>query len=252
MKILWSIAVKIATFVLLAVCGVKIIFDSVNWMSTIAVGLIMVISFPLSAIVHEFGHMLFGAMVKIKAVPDSESFLTFLKQTFLNWWDASSCKLIPKTEKNLRARIIFTAMGGAAVNLIFIILGIIALSVSAVPTELCVLMPASFHLLALNALPFNFENGKSDGEIIFELIKNGDEAKVMLAVLQVQAQVLNGKPIAEIDEKLLFELPQIREDDLSFISLCELRYEYFTAKGDSENSEKWRTRFEELEQEYLN
>ena len=248
MKIAWSIAVKIVAFVLLAYCGIRVIFDSNSWISAVIVGIVMVLSFPLSAILHELGHTLFGSIVKIKAVPDKN----FLKDTLLYWWDASSCKIIPKTEKNLRARIIFTAFGGVAVNLIFIVLGIVALCVPAVSTGLCALMPASFHLLALNILPFNFDNGKSDGEIILQLLKNEDEAKVMLAVLQVQAHILNGKPIAEIDEKLLFDLPQIREDDLSFISLCELRCEYFTAKGDSANAEKWHTRFEELKQEYLN
>ena len=251
MKLIWSIAVKIAAFALLAYCGTRVIFDSNSWILAVAVGIIMVISCPLSAILHELGHMLFGAMVKIKAVPDSESFAAFLKDTFLNWWDASSCKIIPKTESGLRGRIIFTALGGSVINVIFIVLGIIALCVPSVPTGLCALLPASFHLLMLNALPFNFENGKSDGEIVLELIKNGDEAKVMLAVLQVQAQVLSGKPIGEIDEKLLLDLPQIREDDLSFISLCELRAEYCTAKGDTVNAEKWRTRFEQLKEEYL-
>lgn len=251
MKIFWSIAVKIAAFVLLAYCGTRVIFDSTGWISALAVGLIMVISCPLCAILHELGHMLFGAVVKIKAVPEGKNFSAFLKQTFLNWWDASSCKIIPATETGLRGKVIFTAIGGPAVDFIFVVLGIVALCASSVPTGLCALMPAAFHLLALNALPFNFDNGKSDGEIIYELIKNGDEAKVMLAVLNVQAQVLGGKPIEKIDEKLLFDLPQIREDDESFIALCELRCEYFTAKGDTGNAEKWRTRFDQLKKEYL-
>lgn len=246
-----NIAVKAATLVLLAVCGTMVIFDSVNWMVTVAVGLIMILSFPLSAILHELGHTLFGAAVKIKAVPDG-TVSNYLKQTFLNWWDASSCQIIPKTDKNLRGRIIFTAVGGIAVNAIFIILGIVALCVDAVPTELCALLPASFNLLALNALPFNLVDGKSDGRVILDLIKNSDEAQVMLAVLQAQAQILSGKPISELDENLLFNLPQIREDDASFISLTELRWQYYLAKGDTENAEKWRVRFEELKKEYLN
>lgn len=246
MKLIWSIAVKIAAFVLLAYCGIRVISDSGMYLA-IVTGIIMVISCPLSAILHELGHMFFGAMVKIKAVPDK----SFIKDTFLNWWDSSSCKIVPKTETGLRGRVIFTAIGGSAINLIFIVLGIIALCVPAVPTCLCALLPASFHLLALNAMPVSYSDGKSDGEIVIELIKNGDEAKVMLAVLTVQAQVTKGKLIAEVDEKLLFDLPQIREDDFSFISLCELRAEYFTAKGDEENAEKWRTRFEHLKSEYL-
>ena len=68
----------------------------------------------------------------------------------------------------------------------------------------------------------------------------------MLAVLTVQAQVLKGKPIEEADEKLLFDLPVIREDDPAFISLTELRYEYFSAKGDAEQAEKYKSRLESL------
>ena len=99
-------------------------------------------------------------------------------------------------------------------------------------------------------MPFDFDNGKTDGRIVAELIKLTDSAKVTLAVLTVQAQILQGKKIEEIDENLLFGVPQIAEDDLSFISLTELRYEFFKAKGDSENAEKWKTRFEELKQQY--
>ena len=99
-------------------------------------------------------------------------------------------------------------------------------------------------------MPFDFDNGKTDGRIVAELIKLTDSAKVTLAVLTVQAQILQGKKMEEIDGKLLFEVPQIAEDDLSFISLTELRYEFFKAKGDSENAEKWKTRFEELKQQY--
>lgn len=247
MKLIWSIAVKIAAFALLAYCGVRVIFDSSHWIVTVFTGIIMVLSCPLASILHELGHTLFGATVKIRAIPDKG----FLKNTFLNWWNSSSCKIIPKTEEGLRGRVIFTAIGGPAINLVFIILGIVALCVPAVPTELCALLPASFHLLALNALPVSYADGKSDGEIVLELAKNGDEAKVMLAVLTVQAQVLGGKPIGGVDEKLLFDLPQIREDDAGFISLCELRAEFFTAKGDTRNAEKWRTRFEQLKAEYL-
>ena len=247
MKLAWSIAVKIASFALLAYCGIRVIFDTDSWIWTVAVGTVMVLSCPICAILHELGHILFGATVKIRAIPEKG----FIKNTFLNWWDSSSCNIIPKTDEGLRGRIIFTAIGGSAVNAVFILLGIIALSVPSVPTGLCALMPASFHLLALNALPISYDGGKSDGEIIAELIKGGDEAKVMLAVLCVQAQVLGGKPIGEVDEKLLFDLPQIREDDISFISLCSLRAEYFTAKGDSVNAEKWNNRFEQLKEEYL-
>lgn len=191
--------------------------------------------------VHELGHMLFGACVKIKAKP----------KITLRLDSPSFCKIIPKTDKNLKGRIIFTTFGGLAVNLIFIILGVVALFVPAVPVWLSVALPPSFYLFVLNALPLSFSTGKTDGLVILELAKNTDNAKVLLAVLTVQAQVLNGKPIEEVDEKLLFDLPQIQEDDQAFISLTELRYEYFKAKGEEDKAELWKNRFEELQKEYL-
>ena len=104
-------------------------------------------------------------------------------------------------------------------------------------------LPSSVYLFFLNLY-----GSSSDAAVCENLLSNTDEAKVMLAVLTVQAQVLNGKPIEEVDEKLLFDVPVIQEDDPSFISLTELRYEYFKAKGETEQAEKYKSRLEDLKQ----
>ncbi|MDE7453847.1 MAG: hypothetical protein K2N22_05500, partial [Clostridia bacterium] len=149
----------------------------------------------------------------------------------INFLKTSSCKIIPKTDKNLKGKIIFTALGGLIVNALCIIFGGLAFAFDWIPTEICAIIPASFYLLFLNALPFVYAGGKTDGLVVYELAKNTDCSKVMLAVLTIQAQVLKGKLIEEVDEKLLFDIPQIQEDDESFIALSELLYEYFKAKG---------------------
>lgn len=192
------------------------------------------VSIPLSSVLHELGHMACGASVKIYTIPH------------FKLYTSSSVKLKPKTDKNLKPKVIFTALGGLIVNLLCIILGIVALCVSAVPAELSGILPFSFYLFTLNALPFVYFDGKTDGLIVYDIIKNTDEAKVMLAVLTVQAQVLNGKAIEEVDEALLFSVPQIQEDDESFIALTQLRSEYYTAKGDEEKAQKYKQRFEDL------
>ena len=199
----------------------------------------MVLALPFSSLVHELGHMLFGAICKIKAVPQFKLF------------GSSSCKLIPKTDKNLRLRLYFTAMGGILINLLLFALGLLALWVDAVPDWLALFMPASVYLIFMNIMPVQFANGKTDGLVCRNLLTDEDDVQVMLAVLTVQAQVLNGKPIGEVEESLLFGVPQIREDDESFIALTELRYEYFAAKGDTEQAEKYKQRFEQLKEEYL-
>lgn len=193
----------------------------------------IILALPFASLMHELGHVLVGAICKIKAVPKFKLF-------------GSSCvNLMPKTDNRLRVRLFFTAAGGLAVNLIIIILSSLPLYYSVFPVWLCVFLPSSVYLFMLNLY-----GSSSDAAVCNNLLYNNDEAKVMIAVLTVQAQVLEGKPIGEVDEKLLFDLPVIQEDDPSFISLTELRYEYFKAKGDEQQAEKYKARLEELK-EYL-
>ncbi|MDY6367106.1 MAG: hypothetical protein SPL13_01110, partial [Clostridia bacterium] len=42
----------------------------------------------------------------------------------------------------------------------------------------------------------------------------------------------------EIDSEFLFDLPQLPEDDLNFIALTDMRYNYYLDKGDFENAKK--------------
>lgn len=204
----------------------------------IAVWAAMLVALPFSSLLHELGHMLCGAMCKIKAVPKFKLF------------GSSSCKIIPKTDKILRRKIMFTACGGLIINALLFIFGIVALYVDIIPVWLALLVPSNVYLYIMNAMPVEF-NDKTDGRIFWELLSLNDNAKVMLAVLTVQAQVLKGKPIAEVDEQLLFGVPQIIESEQSFIALTELRYEYFKAKGETAQAEKYKARFEELKKEYL-
>lgn len=237
MKILAYVLSVIFFIALAGLYGTACWFDYGLW--AIAVWAAMIFAIPLCSLLHELGHMLFGAMCGIKAKPHFSLF------------GSSSCEVVPKKENNLKTRMYFTAFGGIIVNVL--IFGVIGLLVNShmLPYYCSFLMPANAYLAILNVIPAQLGNGATDGLVAAELIKNTDTAKVMLAVLAVQAQVLNGKPIEEVDEKLLFDLPVIQEDDQSFIALTELRYEYFKAKGNEEQAEKYRQRYEDLKQ-YLN
>lgn len=200
----------------------------------IAVCAAMVLAFPFSVVMHELGHVIIGACCKIKAVPKFGIF------------SSSLCKLIPKTHKNLKVRVYLTAVGGIFVNALFFILGMFALWFKACPVWLTLFMPANIYLFIMNDMPVMFPEGKTDGLVAWEILNGSDEAKVMLAVLGVQARILNGEKIEDIDEASLFGLPQIREDDMSFIALTDLRYRYFKAKGMEEEAEIYKKRFESL------
>lgn len=195
----------------------------------------VILALPFASFLHELGHMLFGAAVKIKSKPK------------LSLFGSSRCMLIPKTDKNLRGRLIFTALGGIIVNALFIVLGFVTIFVSVLPAWLCVFMPASVFLFLMNTVPAQLQSGKTDGQVLSGLISLSDEAVVMLAVMTVQARVLNGAKIEEVDEGLLFDLPVIREDDESFIALTGLRYEYCKAKGDEQGEKLYAARLKELQ-----
>jgi hypothetical protein len=77
----------------------------------------------------------------------------------------------------------------------------------------------------------------------------------MLAILKVQGQVNCGTLLKDIDESWLFDVPQLPEDDINFIILTRLRYEYFIAKDDDKRALEYYNRFNQLVQylpeEYL-
>lgn len=202
-----------------------------------------IISVLTATALHECGHALFGLLSGVRAKLSVKSLTSFFK--------TPSVEVIPKTDKNLKTRIIITSLGGVAVNLLFIVFGVLALAIPQIPLWLSAVSIIHIALFFDNLFPIEYNAGKSDGLVILELLKNEDSAKVTLAVLTVQAQVLSGKPIGEVDKKLLFDLPQIQEDDPAFISLTELRAEYFAAIGDEAQAQKYQSRFEQLKQDYL-
>lgn len=201
----------------------------------------IILALPFASLMHELGHMLIGAICKIKVKPHFSLF------------GNSYCDIMPKTDKHLKARVYFTVIGGDFINLLLIAIAFTCVELGGTFPYLPivgVIIPANIYLLIMNSFSVKYASGKSDGYISNSILSNSDEAQVMLAVLAVQAQLLNGKPIEEVDENLLFDLPVIAEDDLSFIALCELRYKYYEATGNLAEAEKYKKRFEQLKEEY--
>ena len=124
----FSILALVIAVICAAVCSVKLWFEYELWALLCYAAILFAL--PFSSFMHELGHMLFGAFAKIKAVPKFSLF------------GSSSCMLIPKTDENLRKRLIATACGGLAVNFVFILLGIVGLFVSRC-AFLTVFLPAS-------------------------------------------------------------------------------------------------------------
>ncbi len=112
------------------------------------------------------------------------------------------------------------------------------------------LIPYNAYLLLLNLAPVEYEGGKTD-TLVYLGLKNGyDAEKNMLAAMEIQGQLYEGKSFSQIDESLYFEQPVLCEDEPLFAVMLDLRYRYYLEKGDMEQAAKTLNRFAQIE-EYL-
>lgn len=186
-------------------------------------------------LVHELAHFAVGRLLKMGT-----------KKPEYRPLGSSSVEVSPRVFKGLRARMIVTAAAGPFSTLLFVALGVCTLAIPSIPQVYVIVLPYSAFLFLYNALPVEYACGKSDGLVIKELVKCDDSARVMLAVLKVQGMVNAGTSLKDVDKSLLFDLPQLAEDDVNFIVLTELRYEYFKALGEEEEAAKYLKRYEEI------
>lgn len=229
----------IVTLALAAYCGYVFCTRSafaalLPYVSALIYVALLALSVVAADFLHEGAHLLLGKCLKMGARIQRISILS-----------SSSVTLEPKGDVHLKARTAVTAAAGITVNLICVIVGVVALF-TPLPSELCVLLPYSFYIFAVNAVPLEYSGGKTDGLVLWELLTNAPSAQVMLGVLRVQAIVGAGTPLQNVDEALLLNLPQLPEDDANFTALTQLRLEYYQARGDPEKAEKYRLRLESL------
>ncbi len=204
---------------------------------TIAVAVAIVVFIPIGALLHECGHMLFGAMVHVKT------------KMHFSVFGSAYCDVWTKRSKGLRGRLIFTSLGGLIVNLLFIALGIVSLSVHAVPVWISLVLPASVYLFVLNVFPCTLGDGDTDGLVAKGFILMDDEAKVTLSVMAVQADVENGTSLDRIDRSRLEDLPQIQEDSPAYMALLQLKEQYYTSTGEEEAAARCHARLERLRED---
>lgn len=188
---------------------------------------------------HEGAHLLVGACCRMG-----------VKLGAYRIFRPSSVTVNPKGDGSMRLRMTAVSCAGLAVNAICLCVGLAAAVGTAVPAALSFLMPYSAYLLLLNGIPDDRNGAKNDGMVVWELIKGDDSSAVMLGILRIQGLVNGGTPLSEVPEDSFFNLPQLAEDDLNFILLTRLRYEYYLSRGDGEKAQKYLSRYKEIE-EYL-
>lgn len=202
----------------------------------IPIYLIAVVVFALiDELVHEGAHFLVGAICGMGVKPPK-----------IRLFKSSSVEMYPKGVKAMRLRFILTAAAGLFFDLLIIVLGLIALLVPSVSPIFALGLPYAFYSFVINVAPLEYGAGKTDGLLVCEAIANTQSAQVMFAVLKVQGKVNSGTMLKEIDESMLLDVPQIQEDDINFIMLTQLRFEYYEAKGNDSEAYKYFMRYKDL------
>ena len=207
-----------------------------------------------AVLVHELGHLVFGAFARLRPVSVRVGRLVITGKKIRLAFSSSAGEtvLVPKDTKGVRGRMMAAALGGATFNFIFgIVFSVLFFVLPANPILLFFELFAPLHLCeGISAiLPAQLNSGRTDGELVRQLKDNTPEAQIFCNVLSIQGTLFSDT-FYKVDEALLFNVPVVREDDSAFLSLLHLRWQYLRWKGDVERAEKELSRLEDLS-EYL-
>lgn len=205
-------------------------------------------------LVHECGHLFFGACARMKpvSVRVGNLYIEGKKVRFAFSSAAGETELVPRGGENVRGRMMAASFGGAVLNFLFgIVFAVLFFVLPANPVLLFFELFAPFHLYEGIAaiLPARLSAGRTDGELFLELKNNTPESQVFVNVLTAQGILLT-ETFDKVDEELLFNTPVVREDEPAFLSLLHLRWQYLMWRGETERAGKELFRLEELK-DYL-
>ncbi len=202
--------------------------------------------FILSPIIHELGHVSFALIAKMDYVyVKCFCFKIYIKNGkkrlgFASPFAADETQVMPKVGGNMKKRAGMYALGGLIYSGIFLtlILGGIALTVcfNVTSYKLWGMLPYMAYLFLLNVLPFEYASGKTDALVYKGIRKDYDAEKCMLAAMEIQGRLFEGKSFAEIEEEYYFAQPQLCEDEPLYAVMLDLQYRYFLEKEELEKA----------------
>lgn len=201
----------------------------------------------ISVIIHEITHFLVGKILGFKCVSFKILKFELIKtvrsanksdsQKKYRTLSYGSCEMISTKEGNYKKRLIIVTISALIVSLLctiaFLILLLLLNNIS--PLLYLFISPAfliSFNIFISSAYPQDNSGKLSDGALIVELIKNSNEATIILALLNIQTQLYLGKTPSEIDKDLYFNLPVLADDNAIMQSLFFNRYFYHIDCGE--------------------
>ncbi len=205
----------------------------------------LVASFVLAPTLHELGHVVFASTAKMRWV--FVKFFCFKLYTvegkrrfaFSSPFAADQTQVVPTVGGDMPRRAARYTLGGLAFSGIFlclIFIGALLKSLLSTPDYfLWGLFPYTGYLFLLNLPPVEYGSGKTDTLVYLGIKKGGEGEKCMLAAMEIQGRLYEGKSFAEIDKALYFDLPQLSEEEPLFALLLQLRYYYYLEVSDLEN-----------------
>ncbi len=213
------------------------------------------LGFFLAPTAHELGHFVFGKASGMRCVYwKAFCFQLYRKRGTLRFrfaspFAAEQTQMLPQKGGNMRKRASLYALGG-----LFFSAALVALVVTVALWMRRFwawgALPYAGYLLLLNVLPVEYASGKTDALVYLGIQKGAPVEQCLLAAMEIQGQLSEGKSFGEIDEKLYFDLPTICEDEPLFAVLYDLRYRYSLDKDDREKAKACLNRLAQIE-EYL-
>lgn len=235
--------------VLLLIFTVPRPFSTSAWLALI--GFLLLIALRIPAAVHELGHLLFGWLAGMKFAGTTVSYLRIAngKVRLCNPDYDGATEMFPKNGKKIRLKTTLFALGGSL--FCFLVGGGLLTCYLLLPYSVGLLFGAmtaiSILYEGLHALyPAELPAGKTDGAVLYGILKHSPEEEIMLRVLTAQGILYRGG-YGEIDRKLLFSAPVVREDLPAYHALLFLQCNYLRETGEKEAAESVLARLKSLE-----
>ena len=237
--------VTIALFVVVTAVGQR--YGDDFWPIVLLLFAGSIFGIMVSTLFHELGHLIVGKRKKF--------LFNSMVVWFFKWYkkgkktkfcfvvpsnEAGYTEIIPTNDQTVLEDYKNVIIGGLIFSLIPAFVGIVPLFLPFLPIwAYCIwamLLPMGVYSFLDNAFPVFSDGEKSDGCLLKSLNTQDDSGKVFTNLLKYQAQICQGKTPSEIDPNLLFDLPQLCENDPCFVRLLFARYDYYLDLGDFENA----------------
>lgn len=203
-------------------------------------------AFFLAPAFHEWGHVIFATANSLQTVYCKFFCFRFYRKDgkcrfgFANPFAPDETQVLPMGSEDMKQRAYAYAVGGLAVEGVFLLVLITACVVCwclgvAAYIAVAMLPYTAYHFL-LNLMPVEYPSGKTDALVASGLKKGAPAEETMLNIMRIHGELQAGKTYAEMDESWYFSAPQLAEDEPLYVAILDARYCYYLEKEEYEKA----------------